>query len=78
MNPETFRNRQRAETFALAEYFGWAARKGYPGGGNDPRTGLAWNGSDPLARAIGRAEHIAAARATYRHGRIKYGPIPLP
>jgi hypothetical protein len=69
-------NRKRAELYALAEFYIWCARRGHRPVGNDPRTGQPWPFTDGLARRIGRAENLAAAKVCYETARQL--PCPLP
>jgi hypothetical protein len=69
-------NQQRNEMYARAEYFAWAARKGFPGCGNDPITGTAPRQFNHLDRALGRVSHAAMARECYRRARRFPNPLP--
>lgn len=64
----------RREMYQRADYYAWAARKGFPDGGNDPLTGRPY--SSHLSRVLGRAENAAAARACYALARAYPSPLP--
>lgn len=70
-------NHERNAMYARAEYYAWAARRNFPAVANDPIGGRPWDKTPgPLAREIGRAENLAAARVCYRRARAY--PCPLP
>lgn len=68
-------NRERAELYGLAEYYAWAARKGYSAIGNDPRTGRPWQEWRQLSRALGVAQNTAAAKVCYAAARRFPNPL---
>lgn len=76
LRPARRLNLDRAALYQLAEYYAWAARRGFGAPGNDPRTGEPWNNWRQLDRTLGRAMHSAAARVCYAAARTYPNPLP--
>ncbi len=60
-----FNHRHHADLLDRAAYFSWSARRGFPGPGCDPMTGLNKSIHDETWCAAGRASNIAQARVFF-------------
>ena len=71
--------REYWESYSRAEYFGWAACKGFDDSGNDPILGKKSFSLRHLYRKAWRAAHVAQAKVWLQHAiALRSLCIPLP
>jgi len=70
-----YENRLRAQMYARADYYAWAARRQDVPTGGDPITGQPLSSWRELDRELGRASYAALARVCYRRARAMRRPL---